>query len=212
MQLTIKKRDGPSRIGELLFDKKRIVTPNILFVDTDRFKAPNFADILITHNKHRKNKPALQISNHFFYSKDTSKELYFFILKKNQKENKKYYIIPGNKEFINDSLKDNPASFFIVANAYQLFQQPRKFVDFIVNLREKIGYEKMIYLPIIGDPSNFALLTYISVDLFDSISAIIAARDNMLLFSNGKYNKSDLHELPCSCPSCNGFTFSGFRE
>jgi len=49
MQFNVKKRYGPARIGELSVDDKRVVTPNILFVDTTRFKAPNFADILITN-------------------------------------------------------------------------------------------------------------------------------------------------------------------
>ena len=102
-------------------------------------------------------------------------------------------------------MKDNPASFFIVANSFQLFQQPRKFIDFIAELRQKIGYQKMIYLPSVGDPTCFALLAYIGVDFFDSVSAIQAARDNILLFPNGRYNKDELEELPCNCPSCNKF-------
>lgn len=201
MQFNAKERDGPARIGELLVDDKRVVTPNILFVDTDRFKAPNFADILITNNKRRKYKPILQISSQFIYPKDIPKELHLLSIK----QDKKYYVIPGNKDIIDDALKDNPASLFIVANAYQLFQQPKKFADFFVELREKIGYQKMIYLPSIGDSTNFSLLAYMGVDFFDSISAILAARNDMLLFSNGRYNKNELYELPCNCPSCSKF-------
>ena len=205
MLLNVKKRDGPARIGELLVDNKRVVTPNILFVNTTRFKAPHFADILITNNKRPKYKPTLQISNYFVYPKDIPKELHILSIKQYKKENKKYYVLPGNKDVIDYALKDNPASLFIVANAYQLFQQPKKFVDFIVEFRGKIGYEKLIYLPSIGDPTNFALLTYMGIDFFDSISAILAARESTFLFSNGRYNKSELNELPCSCPSCNKY-------
>jgi len=202
MQFSVKERDGPARIGELLVDRKRIVTPNILFVDTDRFKTPNYIDILIINNKRQKEKPTLQISNYFVYPKDIPKELHLLSIRDYKKDNKKYYVIPGNKNVIDDALKDNPASIFIVANALQLFQQPRKFTDFILELRAKIGYEKLIYFPSIGAPANFALLAYSGVDLFDSVSAILAARENILLFSNGGYNTNELHELPCSCPSC----------
>jgi archaeosine synthase len=205
MLLSVKKRDGPARIGELLIDNKRVITPNLLFVNTSRFKAPDFADIFITNNKPREKKPTLQISNYFVYTKDIPKELHLIAIKQYKKENKKYYVLPGNKDIINDAIKDNPAILFIISNAYQLFQQPKNFVNFIVELKEKIDYEKLIYLPSIGDPTNFALLTYMGIDFFDSISAITAARDSTFLFSNGRYNKNDLNELPCSCPSCSKY-------
>ncbi|MCK4995460.1 MAG: DUF5591 domain-containing protein [Thermoplasmatales archaeon] len=175
MQFNVKQRDGPSRIGELLIDNKQVVTPNILYVNTDRFKAPNFADIITTNTKGRKDKPSLQIPKQSIHLTE-------------------------------DTLKDKSGSVFIVVNAYQLFQQPRNFVNFIVELREKIGYQKMIYPPSIGDPTNLALLSYMGIDLFDSTSAIIAARKDILLFPNVKHNKNDIQELPCDCPSCSKFT------
>jgi len=168
-----------------MIDNKKTVTPDILFADTARFKAPNLAGVIITKSKSRKNKPTLHLSN--------------------IKQDENYYIVPINKETIDKSLKNNSSSFFVVENAYQLFQQPKKFVDFIVELREKTGYQKTIYTPSIGDPTNLALLAYMGIDYFDSISAILAARNDTFLFTNGRYNKNELRELPCSCPSCNKF-------
>ena len=205
MHFQIKRRDGPARIGELLVDNSKIITPNILFVNTKRFKAPDFADILITNNDSKNAKATLKISNYFVYPKDLSEELHLSAIKLQKKEKNNYYVLPGNKDMIDDALKDNPASFFIVANAFQLFQQPKKFVDFIVTLREKIGYQKMIYIPAVGDPNNFSLLSYTGVDFFDSLSAIIAARNKKLLFPTGQYHINEVEELPCSCPSCSKF-------
>ncbi len=202
MQFSVNKRDGPARSGELTFENKQIKTPNILYVHTDRFNAPDFADILIKNGKQQKGKPTLKISNHLIYPKDVPKELHLSAIKQHKKDNEDYYVIPGNKEVIDDALKNNPASLFIVANASQLFQQPKKFVDFIVGLREKVGYQKTIYLPTIGNPSSIALLAYMGIDFFDSISAIQSARANALLFPTGDYAKDDLRELPCSCPAC----------
>jgi archaeosine synthase len=201
MKFSIKIRDGPARIGELSVDNKNVITPNILFVDTNRFNAPNIADILISKVKTQKGKPTLKISCQFVYPKDLLKELHLL----NIKQNKNYYVIAGNKDVIEVALKDNSACIFIVTNAFQLFQQPKNFVDFIIELRDKIGYQKMIYIPSIGNPTNLALLAYMGIDLFDSVSAILAARKEILLFSNGKYNKKELHELPCNCPSCSKF-------
>jgi len=43
------------------------------------------------------------------------------------------------------------------------------------------------------------------VDFFDSLSAIIAARNKKLLFPTGQYHINEIDELPCSCPSCMKF-------
>ena len=205
MQYKIKIRDGPSRYGELSIDDKTVVTPNLLFVNTSRFKAPNFADIILTNDRHKQEKPSFQIPTNFLYPKDLSKELHFSLMEKYKKTNENYFILPGNIDVIDTLIKNNPAMIFIVANANQLFQQTKNFLDFIVNLREKIGYEKLIYAPCIAEPANLALLSYIGIDFFDIYSAILAARNDILLFANGKYNKNDLYELPCNCPTCDDY-------
>ena len=222
MQFSVNKRDGPARIGELVIKDKRVITPNILFVNTSRFKAPGFADFIITNKDLKTKKPTLkilgsmfssphvkdknepQISDYLFYPKDLPKEVHTSAIKLYKKNKVDCYIIPANKE-IDDALKDNPASLFIVANAFQLIKQQSRFVDFIVELREKIGYQKMIYLPCVGDPSSLALLTYLGIDLFDSTAAIQAARNNFLLFSTGWHSINEMGEIPCNCPSCNKF-------
>jgi len=220
MQFYIKKRDGPARIGQFTIENKEVITPNILFAGTSRFKASNFADILITNNNWKTETPKIRVHkdlflssknnekhdnmlyhNYFVYPKDVPKELHFFSIKSSTKKTN-YYVIPANKEIINDAIKDNNSLLFIVENAAQLFPQHSKFLEFIIELREKIGYQKMIYLPSVGDPTNFALLSYLGIDFFDSISAIVAARNNLLLFPTGRYNKNEIQELPCSCPSC----------
>ena len=202
MLFSVNERDGPARTGEFIIKNKQVKTPNIFYVHTDRFNAPDFAYIIITNSKQQKGKPTLKISNHLIYPKDIPRELHLSAIKQQKKDNKDYYVIPGNKEVVDDALKGNTASLFIVANASQLFQQPKKFVDFIVELREKIGYQKTIYLPTIGTPSSIALLAYMGIDFFDSTSAIQSARSNALLFPTGDYAKDDLRELPCSCPAC----------
>lgn len=168
MEFFVKKRDGPGRIGELFINSKKIITPNILYIDTQRFKAPRFADILITNENKKTKKPKLKFSG----------DLLIKIIK---------------KEY-------DP--IFIVENSSQTLNQSKKFVDFIVNLREEIGYQKTIYMPSIGTPANLALLTYIGIDLFDSTSAIIAARESNLLFDIGAFNVNCIDENPCNCPSC----------
>ena len=189
MLFKVIERDGPARIGEAIIDKIEIKTPNILFLNTKRFKSPSFASILITNIKIKSKKPILRFSENL-------------LLQIMQEKNDKFYIVSTNEKIINLNLKENTAKIFIVANTAQLLNQPKKFVDFIINLRKKIGYEKIIYLPSVGEPKNLALLTYLSVDFIDSIKAIIAARNNILLFENGSFKTDELVENPCNCPSC----------
>ncbi len=168
MEFSVKKRDGPGRIGEIKINDIKIITPNLLFLDTQRFKAPEFANILITNENKKTKKPTLKFVGKLLIQK----------------------------------IKEKYDPLFIVENAQQILNQPKKIVDFIVNLREEIGYQKAIYLPGVGNPTNLALLTYIGIDLFDSTSAIISARNNTLLFEIGLFNKNDLEENPCNCPVC----------
>ncbi|UCH72400.1 MAG: DUF5591 domain-containing protein [Thermoplasmatales archaeon] len=221
MKYIINKRDGLARIGEFFIDNKRIITPNVLFVNTSRFKAPDFADLVLTNDNIKTEKPALNVLKegssfkekkdnlwvfgNIFYSKDLPKEILFSNIKSHKVKSETCCIIPSNIDIIDDILKNNSASFFIVSNASQLFQQPKMFVNFIIELREKIGYEKTIYLPTIGDSTSFAVLAYMGIDFFDSISAILDARRNTFLFSNGRYGKNELNEIPCSCHYCNKF-------
>jgi len=163
MQFSIRQRDGPARIGELNLEKKKIKTPNIFFVNTKRFKAPDFAEIHLPKQ--------IEKESHVISSED--------------------------------ELKKITPNLVIIRYASQLLNQNKNFTDFIVKLREKIGYQKAIYLPGVGDPTNLALLTYLGVDIFDSTPAIVAARKDIMFFENGPIKKDDLQEVFCNCPICN---------
>jgi archaeosine synthase len=217
MNFRVHNRDGPARIGQLIIDNKEVVTPNIFFLDSTRCKASEFSDIILTNRTRKTKKPTIRIGQSIFsletkeknkvllndyqiYPKDATKELHLSVLANNK--NTECCIIPAKKELIPYIIKNNDATLFIIANATQLFSQQSYFVDFITELRQKIGYQKLIYLPCVGDPSSIALLTYLSIDFFDSFSAVMAARNDTLLFPTGLYRKNQLPELPCNCPSC----------
>jgi archaeosine synthase len=218
MNFRVNNRDGPARIGQLTLHEKTIGTPNILFLHSSRCKAPAFSDILLTHETLKTTKPMVQIGESVFsgikkkkqknlcvddyliYPKDVSMELHLNAYLQN--ENKECSVVPAKKELLQKLTTKKESTLYIVSNAKQLFSQQTQFVDFITELREKIGYSNLVYLPCIGNPVNFALLTYMGVDLFDSFSAVLAARNETFLFSNGFFTKQQLPELPCSCPAC----------
>ncbi len=190
MKFSVNKRDGPARAGEIKINKKTIKTPNLLFINTRRFKAPEFANLILSNQSEKTYVPSLIFSEKL-------------LLQRIKEQNDEIYIITATNHCIIDKkIEKSKAKLFIVSQVKQLFNNPKKLTEFIIRLREKIGYQKVIYLPSFGDPSGLALLTYLSIDLFDSTPAIIAARNNTLLFENGKFQKEELEELPCCCPIC----------
>ena len=80
MEFNIKKRDGPARIGELKVNAEKIITPNILFINTQRFKAPDFADILLTNEKKTIKKPILKFSDKLLIQRIKEKPNTLFIV------------------------------------------------------------------------------------------------------------------------------------
>ncbi|PNX50281.1 MAG: hypothetical protein BV456_07195 [Thermoplasmata archaeon M8B2D] len=178
MNFIIRERDGPARLGTFILNGEKVITPNILFVDTDRFNAPDFAEITITNNNRSFKKPVLKIP------KDINFNQSFF-------EEENNYFSPLQ-------YKD----LFIIKYASQLINQPKKFLEILIKKREK-NFDKVFYIPTVGNPSNIALLTYLGWDFFDSMSAIIAARNKILFFSDGEKKLHDLKEVPCNCPVCN---------
>ncbi|PNX46445.1 MAG: hypothetical protein BV457_07700, partial [Thermoplasmata archaeon M9B1D] len=178
MNFIIRERDGPARLGTFILNGEKVITPNILFVDTDRFNASDFAEITITNNNRSFKKPVLKIP------KDINFNQSFF-------EEENNYFSPLQ-------YKD----LFIIKYASQLINQPKKFLEILIKKREK-NFDKVFYIPTVGNPSNIALLTYLGWDFFDSMSAIIAARNKILFFSDGEKKLHDLKEVPCNCPVCN---------
>ena len=62
---------------------------------------------------------------------------------------------------------DDSVEVVAVPNAYELRKDPRRIVDNIIKLRRAAGFNRLLYLSGLGEPSTVALLTYMGVDLFD---------------------------------------------
>ena len=87
----------------------------------------------------------------------------------------------------------------MVKYSRQMFQKTKKFVDEIIKLKMD---NKIIYTPAIADASNISLLTYLGINFFDSLNAIISARDKNMFFTSGTINVRDIFENPCNCQIC----------
>ncbi len=177
MNFKIITQDGPGRFGAFKINNKKINTPNILFLDSKRFQSPDFSDIILSNVKKDKEKLIIEYLKDSYLKKDFTVE-------------------ENNLDKIDDTC------IFVLKYANQIFRKSKKFTDKIIETREKIGYENIVYTPAIANPVNISLLTYMGIDLFDSTNAIINARKKTMFFKNGNKKIYDLKENPCTCPIC----------
>ena len=61
---------------------------------------------------------------------------------------------------------DDSVEMVVVPNAYELRKDPRRIVDNIIRLRRAAGFNRLLYLSGLGEPSTIALLTYMGADIF----------------------------------------------
>jgi archaeosine synthase len=215
------ERNGLARTGKWILGEQNteVVTPNILFVEGERIKVPDEAEILISEKKPSREKPFL-ISSESLFSGDKENindymvspsliyppsqvELNTYAAKINkEKFSGKVFVVTGRGEVVVDAVKGVEAEVYVLANSLHLVKKPNDFVQTIVNLRKAIGYQKLIYTPGLGSPTHIALLVYCGVDLFDSVPLFLNARLRNFLTADGKANKNEIGEDFCFCPSC----------
>ena len=199
MRFEVLKRGEIGRIGELDFGNgKKISTPNILWIHTNRIKSPDFASLLLKKEKIKSKKSNFEIPipHSFSYPMSLPREIHELVAEWNKERAKECYIVEGVPDTIADAVNGVDSTIFILANAREIFSNSRNFVETIVNLREAIGYQKLIYTPGLGEPSSIPLLVYMGIDLLDSIPSIQNARKNFFLTSRGKmYLMEDFNSL-----------------
>lgn len=142
MQFITKSRDGYAKIGLFKVNKERIFTPNILFINTKRFKAPCFADIQLTKELINTKKPNLKYKNNGI---DKGEE--FFKLK-----NKDIVIIKYASQ-----LFDQPAKF---VNTYLKIKSELddNFAIYIPSICKPSNLSLLAYMGVDFFDSTFAII------------------------------------------------------
>ncbi len=74
----------------------------------------------------------------------------------------------------------------VVPNAYELRKDPRKLVDSVIKIRTLAGYNRLVCMLGIAEPSTVALLTYMGVDVFDDSLARAAGLRGISLIPEGE--------------------------
>nr|WP_231845525.1 tRNA guanosine(15) transglycosylase TgtA [Pyrococcus abyssi] len=88
----------------------------------------------------------------------------------------------------------------------------REVVDIVISSKMALRPDRPVHLFGAGHPMVFALAVAMGVDLFDSASYALYAKDDRYLTPEGTKRLDELEYFPCSCPVCSRYTPQELRE
>ncbi|WP_457751360.1 tRNA guanosine(15) transglycosylase TgtA [Thermococcus sp.] len=88
----------------------------------------------------------------------------------------------------------------------------RDLVDVVIASKIGLRPDRPVHLFGAGHPMIFALAVAMGVDLFDSASYALYAKDNRYLTPEGTKRLEELEYFPCSCPVCSHYTPQELRK
>ena len=103
----------------------------------------------------------------------------------------------------------------IIPNGAELRNDARKLIDMITKVRSKVGYNVLLYVSGIAEPSMLALLVYMGVDLFDDVLSRAYGYDGVGCIPEGRLvvgndlSDENAAELQNECDKIVAFISSG---
>lgn len=87
-----------------------------------------------------------------------------------------------------------------------------KLFEMIIAAKASIGYGKPLHLFGAGHPMIFSFVIALGVDMFDSASYYLYARDGRYFTDTGTMKLDKMDYLPCSCPICSRSSIEELKE
>lgn len=87
-----------------------------------------------------------------------------------------------------------------------------KLFQMIITAKKSIEYGKPLHLFGAGHPMIFSFVIALGVDMFDSASYYLYARDERYITETGTMKLDKMNYLPCSCPICSKTSVEELRE
>ena len=103
------------------------------------------------------------------------------------------------------------ADVYVLGNAGAL-KNPRDLVAAVVGVRERIAPDAALYAPAIATPANLALLVYLGIDLLDGTRVLADGLLGRYHSRDGIWKAAELAELPCRCHSCRKMAEDGIKK
>lgn len=112
-------------------------------------------------------------------------------------------------------LKHLPKIFcdvYILDGIGSLINDTYGFINTIINTKNDLLFNSLLFLPNIATPINVSLLVYLGADIFDTTKIAFESL-NGIYYTNSDYFKvENLKHLPCSCSICNFHTIEDFNS
>ncbi len=203
--LEVKLRDATVRSGTYTGDGWKLPIPNILFPESHRMDAPGYAGGVLKESGGN-NGLLMEIGGVSISLPSYSGVPNGYDLKGYELPN---FTIKDNIAVIRASITDDEmigirekADIFILEGAVELYQNPFRFVETMLRIREGIGYQNILYLPGVAMPHNIGILFYLGADLLDATRVVFLTRKKMFLRSDGAVPHEDVDEGECACRGC----------
>ncbi|HEX16964.1 MAG TPA: hypothetical protein ENG60_00915, partial [Thermoplasmatales archaeon] len=157
MRIRIACRDGVGRCGDLEIKDRMVSIPNIIYLHSKRFPSPDFAEIIGTlDGRGKEGKVTIDFSpfsERIIYPASMPPSFHRLV------EEGDLCIIPSNLEGDIPDIKFR-RRIFILANLVSIYERSRIFVRNLVEARERVGYNSILYAPGVADAKNLSLLIY----------------------------------------------------
>lgn len=111
-------------------------------------------------------------------------------------------------------LSELDVDVFAVGGPTQLLEGYRysDLVKLVMTAKMNLSPEKPLHLFGAGHPMIIPFIVAMGVDMFDSASYALYARDGRYMLPHGTYRVEELNELPCQCPVCSKYDAKELRE
>jgi archaeosine synthase len=90
----------------------------------------------------------------------------------------------------------------MVAGWHTAIENPRTYVDWLINLKDKTPVDTAWYAPASALPSTVSILCYSGFDLFDYTAVDLKSAQERFCTPEGDFPKDAIRSGICSCPGC----------
>ena len=105
--------------------------------------------------------------------------------------------------FVGEVPDGTEESAVIVPGCHTLFENPRRFTEMLIDLRERFPMDTAWYAPASALPSNVSLLIYCGFDLFDYRAVDLKTVQGKFCTADGEFSYDEVRDSGmCSCAGC----------
>jgi len=184
------------------------MTPNVAFVDAERFPAPEWAEVLASRSGTTSRTFSLGVPGSFFVPAvpggdiplpDRSGLPPSVDIEIPREASKGSAAIVSS---LTQLASDAEVELVVLEGGPSHLDRPKDFARTIVEARTKFGAGRVLAVPGMAAPHNLGVLVYCGIDLLDSSRIAYDSARGLFHTADGAVPRNSLEEIPCPCPSC----------